>query len=43
MNDNNDPWKRLVDAAKTSPVEEQAEPNFKISVKPYAKVFSRSS
>ena len=33
MNDNNDPWKRLVDAAKTAPVEEQSEPNFKISVK----------
>jgi hypothetical protein len=33
MNDNNDPWKRLVDAAKTSPGEEQSEPNFKISVK----------
>jgi hypothetical protein len=33
MKDNNDPWKRLVDAAKTAPVEEQSEPNFKISVK----------
>ena len=32
-NDNNDPWKRLVDAAKTAPVEEQSEPNFTISVK----------
>ena len=33
MNDNDDPWKRLVDAAKTAPIDEQLEPNFKISVK----------
>ena len=33
MNDNDDPWKRLVDAAKTAPIDEQPEPNFKISVK----------
>ena len=34
MNDNEDPWKRLVDAAKTAPIEEDSEPNFHISVKP---------
>jgi hypothetical protein len=33
MNDKDDPWKRLVDAAKTAPVEEQAEPTTQISVK----------
>ena len=33
MNDNDDPWKRLVDAAKTAPIDEQPEPTFKISVK----------
>ena len=33
MNENEDPWKRLVDAAKTAPVEEQPEPPPTVSVK----------
>ncbi|MDB2673422.1 hypothetical protein N9Y81_00560 [Akkermansiaceae bacterium] len=33
MNDDDDPWKRLVDAAKTAPVEEEAEPTTQISVR----------
>ena len=32
MNDNDDPWKRLVDAAKKKPRDEQPEPTAQISV-----------
>lgn len=33
MNDNDDPWKRLVNAAKTERLDEQPEPTTQISVK----------